>query len=609
MVAEMATVEKVAEGVKFQESELPIDIIYSKLAEWLVDRKKIPAEWRKRLGVIQQKKVQALASLPRDVDTRLLTCTEETTGYLESKQIRDILAASKPEARTLFGRLSGAAGTWDEIVRLYERDSVYLGEAAHIMVQNTNYEIPYLRRQIAKWKHQLADLDRKEADYRRNAAASAQKFQQTCEELGIQGRDVKKELLELTLHLPDTFKDVSDAVCDSKVKQAVDYYRSFVAYAHTESGAEPPVVVHTVVELQSRPPEPAELSAIGRMFLAKATAKAYGKEDQNRPLNGTGEKVCDSDGVAPPSINWDIGSVDPAAELGSSTDDKPVEISWDIGELDLNQEPPDDLQVEGDTIASGTREVAGVVHSIEDQEQQMTTEHEIQWDIDVTDTALAAPLEIDWDIGIVVPEGIDGDGVSALQALGNEADGAGTGEVDGVARDETLPHALSTVEYRNMLVNDLFELSAFLRQRKLELSSSNGSAMLDQLQVSAPVEVQQHGIASLEVMDQGVSNALKLLTSDKTRNLIMLATSTRFLERLEKSVLDKKASQRKLLESVGEIEKKRGEVHNLLNATWPKHDAVLTRTRELKHLVEKTISSQYAGRPVHIIGEINNVLG
>jgi hypothetical protein len=41
---------------------------------------------------------------------------------------------------------------------------VFLGEAAQAMVQNADYEIPYLRKQLAKYNQQVLDADRKQAE-------------------------------------------------------------------------------------------------------------------------------------------------------------------------------------------------------------------------------------------------------------------------------------------------------------------------------------------------------------------------------------------------------------------------------------------------------------
>lgn len=52
----------------------------------------------------------------------------------------------------------------------------FLGEAAQTMVQNVDYEVPYLRKQMAKCNQQLADADRRHAEYTRQAAACATNY-------------------------------------------------------------------------------------------------------------------------------------------------------------------------------------------------------------------------------------------------------------------------------------------------------------------------------------------------------------------------------------------------------------------------------------------------
>lgn len=39
---------------------------------------------------------------------------------------------------------------WVEIVKLYEKDNIYLGEVASLLQRNVNYEVPALKKQITK---------------------------------------------------------------------------------------------------------------------------------------------------------------------------------------------------------------------------------------------------------------------------------------------------------------------------------------------------------------------------------------------------------------------------------------------------------------------------
>jgi len=51
---------------------LPIDIAFGRLQEWLVDRKRVPQDWRKRLAGIRARIAAAFPSLPRELHPSLL---------------------------------------------------------------------------------------------------------------------------------------------------------------------------------------------------------------------------------------------------------------------------------------------------------------------------------------------------------------------------------------------------------------------------------------------------------------------------------------------------------------------------------------------------------
>jgi hypothetical protein len=53
---------------------------------------------------------------------------------------------------------------------------VFIGEAALTMIQNVDYEVPYLRKQMSKCSQQMADAERRHAEYVRSAAQCATNY-------------------------------------------------------------------------------------------------------------------------------------------------------------------------------------------------------------------------------------------------------------------------------------------------------------------------------------------------------------------------------------------------------------------------------------------------
>lgn len=72
-------------------------------------------------------------------------------NYFHCFCIVEILKETEADTKNVFGRYgSQRMRDWLEIMKVYEKDNLYLAEAAHLLISNVKYEIPNMKKRIAK---------------------------------------------------------------------------------------------------------------------------------------------------------------------------------------------------------------------------------------------------------------------------------------------------------------------------------------------------------------------------------------------------------------------------------------------------------------------------
>ncbi|KAI7998426.1 CDK5RAP3-like protein, partial [Camellia lanceoleosa] len=139
---------------------------------------------------------------------------------------------------------------------------------------------------------------------------------------------------------------------------------------------------------------------------------------------------------------------------------------------------------------------------------------------------------------------------------------------------------LLETEYRNKILDDLFEIKAFLNQWLTELTNNETLSLQHQVQAVAPLVLQQYSSDTIQKMLSDVSLAISSLTNRKTKDQIMILNSKRvhpifrFLDRLVSTVEEKKHHRVKLKEGLKDLSAKRMELQNSLTSLWPKQPLV-----------------------------------
>ncbi|XP_070549609.1 CDK5 regulatory subunit-associated protein 3-like [Ptychodera flava] len=208
---------------------LPIDITSNKLLEWLIDRRHVDLKWQTAALVVREKINNAIQDMPAvDEITQLLSGTY--INYFHCRRILELLKETEAGSKNIFGYYSSTRmKDWQEIIHLYEKDNLYLAEAADMLIRNVSYEIPALKKQISKCKQTQTECERKERDYVVNAAEMKEQFNTSCKQFGIKGQKVRSELLGLVKDLSTFYDDIVKKT--QNLQNTFDFYEAFVQFS------------------------------------------------------------------------------------------------------------------------------------------------------------------------------------------------------------------------------------------------------------------------------------------------------------------------------------------------------------------------------------------
>lgn len=213
--------------------DLPIDIHAGKLVDWLISRRHVNKDWPDHVQKVREKINNAIQDMPEHPEIiKLLSGTY--INYFHCFTIVDILKETEKDSKNILGWYgSQRMKDWQEVLRMYEKDNLYLVEAAQLLVRNVSYEVPGIKRQMQKCQQIEEECDRKEISCIKNAADAKDKYYATCKQIGIKGEKVKHELVDLLEELPEEFSKLCKRA--QELEDARQLYVDFIEFTLEES--------------------------------------------------------------------------------------------------------------------------------------------------------------------------------------------------------------------------------------------------------------------------------------------------------------------------------------------------------------------------------------
>lgn len=238
-------------GEAQSEPDLPIDIHCDKIIEWLESRGKLTKQkWQEDIKALRIKMEEASSDLP---DTIKPIVKGSGVTYFTIVKVLGMLVKAKTESganvKNIFGSYSDATlKTWDDLIKQYKKNNIYLGEAGRQMIRNMHNEIPTLRKTLETNDRQIKDLRRKIAESKANSKKAQEKYLQDCANLSIdtsQNKDTRTQLTASLSQLSSFLVDLHSAIHSTELGAVIDFYKEFVKYTLSKSKPDMDIATHS----------------------------------------------------------------------------------------------------------------------------------------------------------------------------------------------------------------------------------------------------------------------------------------------------------------------------------------------------------------------------
>uniref|UniRef100_T1I8C1 Uncharacterized protein n=1 Tax=Rhodnius prolixus TaxID=13249 RepID=T1I8C1_RHOPR len=220
------------------EQFISIDIHVPKLLEWLISRRHCSNGWSLDIVKIREKINSAIQDMPaNETITALLTGTY--INYFHCLKIVEILRETEADTKNIFGRYSSKRmKDWQEIVGLYTKNNVYLAESADLLINTVKYEIPGIKKQIAKQQQLQNEIKKKESDAIKSGKTARNDLASFLKELGLEGKDkgFRESLIESAKQLYHINDEIAKEMKD--ILPSLEHYITFAAFSQPQQSVD-----------------------------------------------------------------------------------------------------------------------------------------------------------------------------------------------------------------------------------------------------------------------------------------------------------------------------------------------------------------------------------